>query len=314
MESILSNPLVWGGGGILVIALIILISVAISKRRAREVEELEKMFPVRNPDQDGTEKIPVEKVRRTTLEREKRKKSGQYPTEPKMPPKKGEKAFPGEDKEIIITGGDASEPEPSQKQPVDQEEKRRSPSFFKTRSKRKTSSRNSDELEDLTGMMEEVEDQEESFAIKRTTKKATVENNSKESTEEKADEKKVDAATSRRLYKRSLLNPGSVLDEDSEETVPESEDLSASTRMGGDALTHRTVKKDKNDEEYSDENQGKISEEAPSGYFGKRQGFPTRSVQKKQPGPLPEAQDGHEEVNELPSRSKRRPKKKFFKR
>jgi hypothetical protein len=44
LESLLTNPFLWMGLG-LIIVVIIAISIMISRRRAKELEELDKMFP-----------------------------------------------------------------------------------------------------------------------------------------------------------------------------------------------------------------------------------------------------------------------------
>jgi hypothetical protein len=81
MLDLLTQPIVLLGL-VLIILGIIVISVMISKRRSREIEELEQFLP--GGELDDIEKIPVEKVRRATRRREQRKQQlHQIPRSPR---------------------------------------------------------------------------------------------------------------------------------------------------------------------------------------------------------------------------------------
>lgn len=279
MESLLTSPVFWVALGVMMIGLIIAISIIVSKRRAKEVEELDRMFPEGNLVGEGAEKISVEKVRRTTLEREKRKKARQHLSQTKVLPKKGQKALPDEGQEIILDKN-ADDVETDQDQAELTEEKRSSASVFgRSRQTSKSPSADEKELDDTISKMGETEDQDE-LAVRKVTKKTP-----KTETEET-----MDAATSRRLYKRSLLNPESL--------------------MGQEENEAESVKKEVEPpaDQQDVEKQGQP-------FFKKRLGLTTRySRQLKQEAA---AQAEEEPVEspapaELPSRSKRRPKKKFF--
>ncbi|SHE95871.1 hypothetical protein SAMN05444392_105130 [Seinonella peptonophila] len=101
--DILWDPKVLGGGAVVVIALIIVIWMVIEKKRKREVEELENMFPEGHLSGEQLEKIPVEKVRRSTIERERRNKELNKKYADRQRPKKGEKVFDEEDREFVQT-------------------------------------------------------------------------------------------------------------------------------------------------------------------------------------------------------------------
>jgi hypothetical protein len=93
MLDLLTQPIVLLGFGMILLGIII-VSVLISKRRSREIEELEQFLP--GGELDEIEKIPVEKVRRATKRREQRKQQlQQIPRSPR------EEVLEIEDLEIV---------------------------------------------------------------------------------------------------------------------------------------------------------------------------------------------------------------------
>lgn len=66
--SFLSGPMLWIGLGLILIGIIIVVSVVIGKKRSKELDELNQFFP--DEDKPDTSGISVERVRRTTRERE----------------------------------------------------------------------------------------------------------------------------------------------------------------------------------------------------------------------------------------------------
>lgn len=101
MEEFLFHPILWI---VIAVALVgvIVASIIISAKRSKEVEELDKMFPEGKLAGQHLEKIPVEKVRRTTIERERRKREREKRLPKRVRPKEGEKVFAEEDQEIIL--------------------------------------------------------------------------------------------------------------------------------------------------------------------------------------------------------------------
>lgn len=193
MEIILENPLLWGGVAfVLILILVIAVNVVIGKKRKQEVEELERMFPDGSMDSENV-KISVEKVRRHSMEREKRKQAQKII--PRERPKKGEKVLPDEDQEIIIRDQPAA---PSKtRRSSEKEETKSSSRSWRSRSKGAKGQAAPEMAADLESLDQlDGSDQEHSFAVRRTTRKAPKE-------AEKAHEK--DASSSRRMYKRSLL-------------------------------------------------------------------------------------------------------------
>ncbi|MBA4603495.1 hypothetical protein [Thermoactinomyces mirandus] len=96
MDFIKENPILWGiVFVVLLIAIIAVISIIVSKNRRKEVEEIEKMFPSGNMTSEDI-KISVERVRRATKEREKRKHK-----KPQIHRERPREAHPDEDKEIV---------------------------------------------------------------------------------------------------------------------------------------------------------------------------------------------------------------------
>lgn len=74
LES-LNGPLLWIGLALIVIGIIV-VSVIVGKKRSKELDELDRMFPEQELLEDTG--ISVEKVRRTTREREKRRLEAQH--------------------------------------------------------------------------------------------------------------------------------------------------------------------------------------------------------------------------------------------
>lgn len=101
MEEFLFHPVLWVIITILGIGLIIA-TIVINLKRSREVKELDKMFPEGSLSEESFKKIPVEKVRRTTLERERRKKEREQKIPKRIRPKEGTKVFEDEDQEFIL--------------------------------------------------------------------------------------------------------------------------------------------------------------------------------------------------------------------
>lgn len=101
MEEILFHPVLWT---IIAVGLVtaIVASVVIGRKRSKEVEELDKMFPEGKLAGQNLEKIPVEKVRRYSMERERRKREREKEMPKRVRPKEGEKVFAEEDQEFIL--------------------------------------------------------------------------------------------------------------------------------------------------------------------------------------------------------------------
>ncbi|MCH5585298.1 alkaline shock response membrane anchor protein AmaP [Shimazuella sp. AN120528] len=75
MWSLVMSPIFWIGVALVIVAIIVL-SALISSKRSREVDELGTYFP--DGELDNTTRIPVEKVRRSTLARQQRKQASQH--------------------------------------------------------------------------------------------------------------------------------------------------------------------------------------------------------------------------------------------
>jgi hypothetical protein len=101
MEDFLLHPALWIAVALIVIGLIIY-SVVVNNRREREVQELNKIFPEGHLSRENLDKIPVEKVRRNTMERDRRKQEREREIPKKMRPKKGAKVMVEEDQEFIL--------------------------------------------------------------------------------------------------------------------------------------------------------------------------------------------------------------------
>jgi hypothetical protein len=206
MDFVMENPVLSFSILVVIAAVIsIVIGVALSKKRQKEVEELERMFPDDHLSHEDM-KISVEKVRRATREREKRKRKQQQIAS-ELPVE----ALPDEDKEII----DLSELEerfPKKEAEATVQEKKVSGSRL-SRSSRLAGQPASDEASSqadgrskLSERLEQVEASEQTFAVRRTTKKAPKELKKEETIPSGGgQEEQLNAATSRRLYKRSLL-------------------------------------------------------------------------------------------------------------
>lgn len=223
--------------GILILTIIIIVSVIIGKKRKREVEELDRLFPDGGMDSDNV-KISVEKVRRHTLERERRKAKNIIHRER---PKEGEKVLPDEDKEIIIRDPSML---PPKSRPVEQEEAKRSSRFSLSRSKgtdqaKEMEKESSDALKALSQVDESMK--EKSFNVCQTTRKAVKESKAEKEKESSLDsnQKELDPATSRRMYKRSLLK-----DRSSESgEMPKASLIDSSMVQGSDANSENQASK-----------------------------------------------------------------------
>lgn len=73
--SFLNGPMLWVGLGLIVFGVIIVVSVVVGKKRSKELDELNQFFP--EEDKPDTTGISVEKVRRTTRERERKRQQAQ---------------------------------------------------------------------------------------------------------------------------------------------------------------------------------------------------------------------------------------------
>jgi hypothetical protein len=75
MMSLVMSPIFWIGVVLVVVAIIVL-SALISSKRSKEVDELSTYFP--DGEVDSSNRISVEKVRRSTLARQQRKQASQH--------------------------------------------------------------------------------------------------------------------------------------------------------------------------------------------------------------------------------------------
>ncbi|SEM78206.1 hypothetical protein [Lihuaxuella thermophila] len=285
IASYLTHPYLWGGLGLVVI-IIIALSIWISKRRAREVEELEKMFPENVISGEGLD-ISLEKVRRATKEREKRK--NEQASQPKKTrPQKTEKALPNGDPDLNLK---KEESDPPQQKDEPATKKERKKSLLESFLPKKPSSVDADEKKEAVVPPAAGEDRDKSIAVRKMTRKARSENKGEPTSEAeqvKKRESKTDAATSRQLYKRSLLNPDRFMNQDSS-----SPETSSNPSAG----------KQENDGEANDEKHD------PTVTADTKKTTPANAAE--QPEPL---QTVAGQGDELPSRSKRWAKKKMFKR
>ncbi|WP_124728429.1 hypothetical protein [Staphylospora marina] len=189
----MDNPFVLGGIAVgVILVVLIVVNVVVANKRKKEVEELDKLFPEGNLSGEHA-KIPVEKVRRTTMEREKRKK--QRARIPRERPKEGE-TLPFEDQEIVVR----SDPNATSAAANDNasSQGRRSGSG-KTGNAR-------------TGAGRGRENLDQTFAVRTTTRKTRGDKEARPNEQEEG----MDGTTGRRLFKKSLLQRG----EDLAETKP----------------------------------------------------------------------------------------------
>ncbi|SFX22922.1 hypothetical protein SAMN04487866_102260 [Thermoactinomyces sp. DSM 45891] len=77
--SFLNGPMLWVGLGVIIVVMIAGVSIIIGKKRAKELEELNQFFP--EDEQYETSSISVEKVRRSTRRRERKRQQAQYLSE-----------------------------------------------------------------------------------------------------------------------------------------------------------------------------------------------------------------------------------------
>jgi hypothetical protein len=75
MMNLVMSPIFWIGVALVVVAIIVL-SALISSKRSKEVDELSTYFP--DGELDSSNRISVEKVRRSTLARQQRKQASQH--------------------------------------------------------------------------------------------------------------------------------------------------------------------------------------------------------------------------------------------
>ncbi|MRG28643.1 MULTISPECIES: hypothetical protein [Laceyella] len=197
--------MIGGGAVVLVVAVIIIVSVIVGKKRKQEVEELEKMFPDGSMSSDNI-KISVEKVRRTTMERERRKKQRIH----RERPKEGQKTLPYEDQEIIyrddIQGGELNKDvndSQGEKETVSESKRssRTRSNLFKSRGKKQADDLDKTQAQEAETALDGEGDK--TLAVRKKTRKTSREMPVVEN--EPAAEENTDAAKSRRLYKRSLL-------------------------------------------------------------------------------------------------------------
>ncbi|SFI64493.1 hypothetical protein [Thermoflavimicrobium dichotomicum] len=186
----LTNPILWIGIAVVLIGVII-VSIVISKRRKKELEELDKLFPG-DAVQTDTERISVEKVRRATLEREKKMKEKRKELEQRKP----RKVLPDEDKEIItssdlIGAQEKEEPEPKPEKRLGRRSGRDQGKNGLSRSTRSGAKKTTE-----TGVLE----------VNMTTKKVSIESQPNEN---------MSSSESRRMYKKSLLNPDRIIGSES---------------------------------------------------------------------------------------------------
>ncbi|TCS95657.1 hypothetical protein [Hazenella coriacea] len=270
MDLLLENPIVWIGIAILLVILIIVISVLVGKKRAREVEELDQMFTEGHLAGEDFGKISVEKVRRNALEREKRKKELQHLHPVKERPKKGVKVIPDEDKEIILTPIlSDSRPNPTIKRDTES-------AMVKDEKKKQVSSARSHLKKDMV--------QEESVSSK-----SRLSPTSSQVQPEELDPNQ-DPPTSRHLYKKSLLSPERG-EEEGEGEMPSNQPQ----------LTERELKSPSKAQESAMGNSA-----TESGIPSRMGGLPNRTGR----GYGGHSSSTQTRPRELPSRSKRRPPSK----
>lgn len=305
--SYLTHPFLWGGLGLVVIVIIVL-SIWISKRRAREVEELEKMFPEHTGTGEGLD-ISVEKVRRATLERERRKKTQPYLPKNKTYSQEAEKALPNEDRELNLKKEENDQPPQREERVMKKEKKSLLESFIA----KKPSSVDANEMEEHDAQPVEREDGENSIAVRKTTRRARNENKAEPDPELKQEKKKeeenTDAATSRHLYKRSLLNPDRLMNQDSQESDAPSPEPSFSPSPEPSLSKQENEKK-----ALSTAGEGIIGKNDQSGTTDTKKNFLFSTSKIKAAEHPDQLQTDAEEEKELPSRSKRWTKKRLFKR
>lgn len=99
MEA-LSNPFVIVGGVVIVLIIVMIVMFMVEKKRKKEVAQLDNMFPEGNLTGEQLEKIPLEKVRRSTLERTKRSHKISQNLGDRVRPG-SDQAFEGDDQEFI---------------------------------------------------------------------------------------------------------------------------------------------------------------------------------------------------------------------
>lgn len=97
----LSNPFVWVGAVVVIVLIAIVVMIVLEKKKKREVEELDHRFPEGNLSGENLEKIPVEKVRRTTLERQRRNEKWMEQASKLRRPSEDDQVLPYEDEEFV---------------------------------------------------------------------------------------------------------------------------------------------------------------------------------------------------------------------
>lgn len=247
MDFIMENPILWGSiFVVLLIAIIVVISIIVSKHRRKEVEEIEKMFPSGNMTSEDI-KISVERVRRKERGSQKHRKKRIHRERPR-------EAHPDEDKEIVrrdakqdqdsslseenetkeetvsvatqakttdkITRQRDLEPEPKEEKEQPPKEKgfsRKPGKMLKSDLLSKTINRHKIEKGDykssrghslLQQTMDQEEEKGEAPAGKQKAQSLPTKSQSEQTgkgRQDKEEQGAIDKATSRRLFKRSLL-------------------------------------------------------------------------------------------------------------
>lgn len=213
MEMLQENIILWIVlAVVLILGVIIVVSVIIGKKRKREVEELDRLFPDGGMDSDNV-KISVEKVRRHALERERRQAKNVIHRER---PKEGEKVLPDEDKEIIIRDPSMLPPKSQPKAESEKKSATRS-SWSRSRADKQADANQQEPASNLESLGQLDESmKEKSFAVRSTTRKAQkeakgdaekdqIKDRTKEFSKTPVSKTEEDPAASRRMYKRSLL-------------------------------------------------------------------------------------------------------------
>ncbi|MBD1372203.1 hypothetical protein IC620_07480 [Hazenella sp. IB182357] len=197
MDPVISGILI----GIGAIALIVLISILVAKKRKKEVEMLDQMFPEGSLSSEDM-KIAVDRVRRTTKEREKRNKEKQKIHRER--PKEGT-LLPDEDKEFISSA-----------------------SFHEKRISNETT------VDTEPDPLTEVTSEKSGLFARSSDKNKTMDKQESESSDtlEQTDDVDTEASKHRRLYKKSLLKP-----DRKEETMIRKESLLTQIKTDQDSDT-----------------------------------------------------------------------------
>lgn len=220
MDMIMENPVLWGAVFIVVLlGIITVISIIITKKRRKEVEEIEKMFPAGNMTSEDVQ-ISMDRFKR---ERQKRKQK------PRIHRERPTEAHPDEDKEIVVRDPEELLKRKTNSKPNANrsgEEKRvnaKADSSLVEESTRKKESSPQPEYKEreqqtvkhkhnlLNSKAEEGFDKEKgkdhSLTLNKKTKKPKKNQGNEEKPLDEKQQEAMDKKASRRLYKRSLLKP-----------------------------------------------------------------------------------------------------------